>query len=310
MLGPIVVPLDESSLAEQALPLATAVARRAGLALHLVTVHAAAAVPAGDGFEASYDPGWYAATRAGQRRYLEALAERVPKGIQTVVAVPEGPVIPSLLEYVDQHGAALVVMATHGRGGLNRLWIGSTLDRLIRETSVPVLIARASAEPGAKEPDFARMVIPLDGSELAEQVLAPAVGLGGLFGSAYELVRVVVAPDPIATPSVTPWVRVDEQDLEERIRSAEAYLGEAAGRLREAGGRSVTTRVIRAAGQPVADAVLQAAADSRADIVAMATHGRGGLRRFVLGSVADKMIRAAALPLLVVRPGGDVDGGG
>lgn len=302
MKGPVIVPLDGSRLAEQALPFAAAIAQRSGSPLHLLTVHEPTAPLSGAGFDPSYDPRWAATTAPGQKQYLEGVAERLSTGdLEVVVAVPDGPVIQTLLDYVARTRAALLVMTTHGRGGLDRLWLGSTLDRTIREATVPVLVVRSWVD-GA-ELELRRIVIPLDGSVLAETVLGSALSIAGLFRAACELVRVVPVPYTIGSPYKPYSVRIDEGALRDAVSEAERYLEAARARIERADRDVVvTTRVVEAPGQPVAGAILKVALATDAHLIALATHGRGGLRRLVLGSVADKLIRAASLPLLVVRP--------
>lgn len=304
--GPIVVPLDGSELAQGVMPHAIAIARRTRAPLHLVTVHQPTPAAARDGFDPTYDPRWYAATAAGQRKYLEEIAGRLSgEEFPVIVAVLDGPVVPALLGYaaVEQR-AALLVMSTHGRGGLNRLWLGSTLDRILRETSLPILVIRAGVETEG-EPSIRRMLIPLDGSELAEQVLPAAVALGTAFGCAFDLVRLVPLPYTIGSGLMAHSVRLDEEGLRNRLREAEDDLSEVSRRLREREGIEVSTHVLEAPGQGIPEAILEAAAAFRADTIALATHARGGVRRAVLGSIADKLIRSAELPLLVVRPGSE-----
>ena len=303
--GPIVVALDGSPLAEQTLPLAAELARRTGARLDLVTVHEAVAYGPGDTFDISYDPAWLATTEAGQKAYLAAIAEELTKsGVQAVAEVPSGPPARTLLDHVERVDAALLVMSTHGRGGLNRLWLGSTLDRVMRKAVVPLLVVRASEEL-AGPPALQKILIPLDGSRVAEAAIEPAVALGSAFGAEYEVLQVVPAAVLIGSPYMAQQVHTAADLMESRRAATERYLGEVKERVELQHGITVHTRVVEGAGEPVAEAILAAARETGADLVAVATHGRGGLRRVALGSVADKLIRAATLPLLIVRPGDD-----
>jgi len=200
-------------------------------------------------------------------------------------------------------------MTTHGRGPVSRFWLGSVADQLLRRSSVPVLLIR----PGEGPPDFTRgltsskILVPLDGSALAEQILEPATQLGDLLGAEYMLLNVIspaftvgyeAAADPMG--HVAERMMHEIQETQRKLRTeAEAYLERVAGRLRKQG-RIVHSRV--AESEQPAGAILEAARDLGADLIAVATHGRGGLTRLILGSVADKIVRGAAAPVLVYHP--------
>lgn len=278
-----------------------------GARLHLVSVHESVASLPGDTFDASYDPAWFGTTEAGQKQYLQAIAERIEKtGGHAVVAVPAGPAASTLLDYAQREHAALLAMSTHGRGGLNRLWLGSTLDRVMRKTTIPLLVVRSTSElKDPRAPILRRIAIPLDGSTLAEAALEPAVFLGEAFDCEYEIVRVVPPVFTIGSPYMAHSVHVDETVVQQRSAEADSYLAAVKERLELEHDVTVRTRLLTTPGEPVTDAVLSAARDADADLIALATHGRGGLRRIFLGSVADKIIRSATLPLLIVRPEGD-----
>jgi nucleotide-binding universal stress UspA family protein len=146
---------------------------------------------------------------------------------------------------------------------------------------------------------FRHILIPLDGSGLAEQILEPALALGDLTQTAYTLLGVV---EPLVVPGYAPLAQAAPLDVQvTQMVQAEAqrYLDDLAQRLR-AGGRQVHTRTLFA-GQP-AVAILDAARANGADLIALATHGRSGLARLLIGSVADKVRRGADMPVLLYRP--------
>ena len=177
-------------------------------------------------------------------------------------------------------------------GRLSRLGLGSVADELIRRAPMPVLLVRPGEKaPGIiPEPVLDNILIPLDGSALAEQVLEPALDLARLMEARCSLLRVVESRSSPAKHAGGP-----------PERQAEAYLERVAARLREQG-LQVRTRVVVA--RHVAEAILEEAEAQASNLIALATHGRGGLKRLLLGSVADKLIRAAASPVLVYRPTG------
>jgi nucleotide-binding universal stress UspA family protein len=291
MFRTIVVPLDGSPFAEQALPWALCLARRAGATLELVRGHVLYALTQPAAAWAPFDPAAEADSKREERAYLDAVARRLAGGAQVSITktLVDGLETEGLLRRVREGRADLVVMATHGRGPLGRFFLGSVADVLVRETSVPVLLVRprggSAALPGPAAED---VLVPLDGSSLAEQVLGPAADLARLAGARCTLLRVVA---PVGFSPRQPAL--------EQMPSAGAlaYLEAVAGRLREQG-LSVQTRALVAA-RP-AKVILKEAREGT--VIALATHGRGGIPRVALGSVADKVIQAAPGPVMVYRP--------
>ena len=199
-----------------------------------------------------------------------------------------------ILERARAGNADLIVMATHGRGPLSRFLAGSVADELIRRAGVPVLLVRPSEKAPEIIPErvLDNILIPLDGSALAEQVLEPALDLAQLMEARCSLLRVVESrSSPASRASGGPPEKAQ----------AEAYLEHVAAKVREQG-VSVRTRVVVA--RHAVAAILEVAAAQASNLIALATHGRGGLRRLLLGSVADMLVRAAASPVLVYRPTG------
>jgi nucleotide-binding universal stress UspA family protein len=309
MIRSILVPLDGSTFGEHALPLAAALARRAGAVLHLVHVHQLVppATVAGVAVMDTID----LHLRQDEQAYLADVARRVAeKGPITVkTALIDGEVVSLLHQHASLVSADLVVMSTHGRGAMGRFWLGSVADDLVRETPLPVLLVR----PQEGKADFQResqlksIVVPLDGSPLAEQVLEPALAVGKLFDAALTLVRVdrpVVRPTYLPEGSsilgLTHSVLEQVQELQHRAQEeSQKYLEGVAAKLAARGFR-VHTRVVIDE-QPAAGILLEAQA-RHADLIALETHGRRGLSRLIRGSVADKIVRSGIVPVLLHRP--------
>jgi nucleotide-binding universal stress UspA family protein len=303
----ILVPLDGSSFGEQALPLALSIARRAGATLHLVTVHVPIP-PLAEECLSGFDPRIDIAAKRHSQTYLDHVVKRLA-GVTEVPLIPtviEGPVADALCERAAAAGIDLIVMTTHGRGGLARAWLGSVADDLIRRVTVPILLVRPqdTAPAGAQEPTLPNVLIPLDGSNLAEQVLEPAVALGTLMEAEFTLMRVirplVIGAHPIQ-PGPAPGLQypvVKELQVlhEQERREADNYLEAVARRLRDRSLR-VQTRVM-VDDQP-ALAILAEAKVFPNGLIALETHGRSSVARLFLGSVADKLVRGATLPVLV-----------
>jgi nucleotide-binding universal stress UspA family protein len=303
MHSAIFVPLDGSPFAEHALPLALGIARRAEAVLHVAHVHVpVAALYTGN--ELAADAPLDFQVWEQEHVYLQEVVKRL-KGVgrlRVTSTLLDGPVAESLAEQAVAAEANLLVMTTHGRGPFSRVWLGSVADRLVRLAPMPLLLLRPPDGPPdlSEEPLPQHILIPLDGSALAEQVLEPALALGRLAQADYTLLAVIEA-------ALVPEYAIAGHLQEEREGAAawprqakvQAYLDQVAARLR---GHSshVKTRLIL--NQLPAAAILQEAHRHPRQLIALATHGRRGLNRMLLGSVADKVIRGTSAPVLVYRP--------
>jgi nucleotide-binding universal stress UspA family protein len=299
MYRSLLVPLDRSPFAEQALPLGLNIARRASARLDLVAVHALYALEDPHAGWCAFDHYRDAECKRQEQHYLDTTAKRLTAGAPVPVTaevlsgsnvLPET-VAESLLEQARVRRTDLIVMATHGRAPLSRFALGSVADEMIRRASVPILLVRPneSTPELLPEPALNNILIPLDGSPLAQQALGPALDLACLMQARCILLRVV---EPRST------YHEGANGLPEKAE-AEIYLRRIAARLREQG-LHVRTRLIAA--QHVAEAILEEAKGQGSNVIALATHGRGGIQRLLLGSVADMLVRLAACPLLVYRP--------
>jgi nucleotide-binding universal stress UspA family protein len=301
----ILVPLDGSDLAAQALPLAATIARRSGGQLRLALVHEHPAIPL-DAVTTKTLTSMDLAAHKAERAYLRGVRGGLREdGIRVASAVTlTGTVGPALVTYARDLGIDLVVMATHGRGGFRRIWLGSTADHLVRQLDIPVLLVRpAPGQPAESTGTRAtKVLVPLDGSSLAEEALGPAGELARIWNADLHLVRVigpVVSADPLYPVSI-----VYDEELTSMARAAaQAYLDKVIHRLGEQGLRATGAAII---GGNTAHTIQDAAHAARVVALAIATHGRTGLGRAVLGSVADKLVRGAEVPVLVWRPTGQI----
>jgi nucleotide-binding universal stress UspA family protein len=205
------------------------------------------------------------------------------------------------VEHVAASGTDLVVMTTHGGGSPSVSWLGSVSDRMVREATVPILLVRPSASTDVlgNDPQLRRILVPSDGSRAAERVLANAVQLAALYEGEVTLYGVVSTraglPHALLGPS---------NDVDEQAEAAEEQLlrDQLQGGAERAQTPAVSIVVVVERQRHVATAIADAAARHGVDLVAMATHGRGGVRRLLLGSVTDKVLRTSVLPLLVSGP--------
>ena len=306
MIRSILVPLDGSEFAEWALPAAVSIARRTGAKLELVSIniHVPVSVSA---HIPGYGPAWESAARDRALDYLKSIADRITKSgdITANATVRSGDIVDSLVQHAVQTHVDLIVMSTHGRGPLQRVWLGSSADGVARHSPVPVLLIRPR-EGKPPDPDserlFGRVLVPLDGSGYSEEVLPWGVALGELGGADYVLVEVIQPPMVLGPPYGTfPPPHVDDAQLHAQRTASKDYLEGVAGRLRTREFRVET--IVRVAAS-TAQGILEQAENNGVDLIAMATHGRGGLGRVFLGSVADKVVRGATTPVLLLRPGG------
>jgi nucleotide-binding universal stress UspA family protein len=296
----IVLPLDGSELAEQAIPIAQAIAERARAKLKLVLVHEPNVL---------MEPGpVYAkvelAMQKADREYLKSVAARIRERLGRAIssAVIQGiPVAQSLSTYARELQADLVIMTTHGRGGVRRAWLGSVTDQMIRSSEIPILVIRPSEEGAAKPPtELTEILVALDGSPLAEAALEPATALARLWDAEISLVQ-VVRPVTLTGPHLVFPSGYSDQVTAVRRESAQDYIRDVAERLRESGVKANGVAVI---GGAVPQTLIDLGAPERVSLTVVATNGRGGTKRLVLGSVADKLVRGAKVPVLVVRPTG------
>jgi nucleotide-binding universal stress UspA family protein len=311
----ILVPLDGSAFGEHALPMAASLARSVGAMLHLVHVHQSAPPVPTVGFEMInlFD----LHLREDELAYLSDVKRRVAEACDVPVTsalLGEGDVVRSLRAYADDHAIEMVALATHGRGALGRWWLGSVADELARTMTRPVVLVR----PGEgrtdlrQRPALRSIVVALDGTASAEQVLEPAVRLGEPFGAAFALVR--VCPPVIRSsylPEGTTLHGLTHGALEQLAalqRKAEGecrdYLDGVAMTLR---GRGLHVTTHAPVEEEPADGILAVARARHADLIAMETHGRRGLSRLFKGSVADRVVRGGEAPVMLNRPRGDAE---
>jgi nucleotide-binding universal stress UspA family protein len=304
----ILVPLDGSEFAERALEPALNLATRAGAQLHLATVVSdlpPVPLAAGDGELISQ---WFEEEEERARTYLSEVKGKVSAkapDVQVEEHVQLGPVGRTLQAMADEAEADLIVLTTHGRGAWQRAWLGSVADQLIRNARRPLLLIRDGDEARSlfQGDDSPRHVlVPLDGSKASEAALDALPGLlASGAGPRVTLVSVLQRPFPLAT-TYLPHAVTEERLLDERKKRMEAYMSEVRGRV-AGSGATVDSRVLT--GDDAARALLDFTKAEGVDLIALSTRGRGGVSRFFLGSVADKLVRGAAVPVLAVRRPGE-----
>ncbi|HEU4792232.1 MAG TPA: universal stress protein [Nitrolancea sp.] len=274
MIGTVIVPLDGSELAEQAIPFAAAIAKGLGVPLQLLRV-----VPARTAEDEA-------------RAYLDQVRDRIDD--QAQVSIQTGHPAAQIIAAAEAATEPLIIMTTHGRGGIGRLVFGSVADQILRGITAPVLLIR-SGTAAASGPSVQTILVPLDGSEFSEVALPYAELLARVFNAEVRLVRVIEATY-VADGTVLAPVMAAEAIPE--VREAAEYLASITRPLRDQGIR-VQTQILQ--GFPT-NQLLAYEKESGADLVVMATHSRTGLGRLVYGSVAERVLNNGTVPVLMIRP--------
>jgi nucleotide-binding universal stress UspA family protein len=295
----ILFPTDFSEPAEYAGRYAALVAGRLGASLHVLHVPL---VPPEVVAGTLAPGGGHAARRQAGDRLRQLVAQAEFQGVQTRASV--GGVIPEDAIVEAAAESDLIVMGTHGRTGVSRLVLGSVTERVVATAPCPVLAVKhpdvvvelpwggtlRSGRPIAGAPRLLRLLVPLDGSATSETALDGVAELAQAFNAVVVLVMVL-------TPALGITMRVEDAPSMPDAAEAATYLARKQRELAAVGVR--VQRVIRM-GDP-ATQILACAEEHGADLIALATHGRSGLRRWLLGSVTEKVLRASDVPVLVFR---------
>lgn len=304
MITSILVPLDGSSEAEQAIPYAQALLPDEG---EIILFRA---VPELEPFltELSWtlDATGESIEMATARTELERLKPRLAEAhLRWTVDVACGDPATHILRDVEEKGVGLIAMTTHGRGAIDRTIFGSVADRIARTSPVPVLLVRPQrTQTVADKADIRRLLVPLDGSELAEEALPLVEELARRLTIPVHLVRAINFAATLAALTdggmlaVAPSPELYDQAIADLRTAAGTYLSAAAARL-TAREIQTTWRVLD--GSPFLEII---AAVELGDLLVMTSHGRGGVLRWLLGSVAEKLVREAPAPVLLVPAAG------
>ncbi len=311
MFKRILVPLDGSARAESAIPVAARIARAYGASITLLRI---AETPVDYGPylapPASYAKEAIEADIARLKEYLEkAVQAEALEGIDVEVKALFGAVAPTIIAAAEVYHASLIVMCSHGYTGFKRWMLGSVADKIARHAPVPILILREGMPlPATEAKEPVRALVALDGSPLSEAVFEPVAYL--VAGLAYttshqgelDLLRVIDLPSGSYTGKSQTHVTSLSRD--EAMLTAQEYLKSLAARLDEGGlaNLDITVKIAVESDPDVAEAIIKQAEGGAVDLIAMATHGRGGMQHFVMGSITERVLHHSKLPLLIVRP--------
>ena len=298
MYSKMLIPLDGSKTAEKVLPYARYLAGKLKLPVELLAVIDIAEMAT-----------HIAAEKA---RFLDTLVEdgvrastSYLRGVATTFAdakvtcaVEKGRAEDTIIEKGAADANLLIAMATHGRSGLNRFLLGSVAEKVLRGTANPLLLIRATEEAkGEGHAKLTSIIVPLDGSELAESVLPTTAEMAKMLGLEVVLFRVYHIPYN-AYGSDDAYV-INYEELLAGVRDeAQEYVEKQVAELKKLGVERVTALIKE--GFP-GDEIIALGRKTPDNLIAMCSHGRSGVRRFVLGSVTEIVVRHSGDPVLVVR---------
>ncbi len=281
MIERIFVPLDGSDLAEAVLPYVERLAMGTGLKVRLLTV-------------AKDEP-----DRERANSYLKSKQNQLKKrAVEASISVASDGEAETILSEAEAWEADLIAMSTHGRSGALRWVFGSVADKVIHATSRPLLLIRSAPEEQPAAVKMDRILVPLDGSELSLGVLPYVEGIAKTLGASLVLFSAVAPPQTYAGMEMgaTPAAGL----IEDLVSVTQSFLTEVE---KEITARGVKARSMVTIGYSTSE-IVRVARDVEAGLIAIATHGRSGVNRWIMGSVADGVLRRSALPCLIVRPEG------
>lgn len=284
MFERILVPLDGSELGEGVLSIVTQIAMGAQSKVTLLHV-TREGVPSGTDAEKTVE------------RYLVKGAKRLAlDGISVETRLMAGYPAIEIARIAQEEGFGLIAMATHGQTGLGRWAYGSTTDKVLHSTVVPLLLRRPRGNGGDGHGALQSLVVPLDESAFSESILPWAEGVAAALRLPVHLIEIL--PGQLAPTAAFTGYAFDPSVRDDAVAQANSYLETVAGRLKKKDIR-VTWKALL--GHPPSK-IIDYAGQTPGRLIVMATHGRSGPGRWVLGSVADRVLRASNQPVLVVRP--------
>jgi nucleotide-binding universal stress UspA family protein len=289
MVRTILVALDGSPAAESVLPYAQTIARATRARLILL-----AAVHEGEGWREGSDDG-----PRGAQAYLDSIRERMAPTIEAPIEarVVDAPPAQAILDAAHETSVDLIAMTMHGRTGLKEWLLGGTATKVIHASRRPVLVVRpADGDSAQQAPVLETVLVPLDVSELSHSAVPLAEGLAKALDASVVVMHAVVPP-ALVYPGTEP-VAMPQTVLDEIEASAHAFVRSAADELSAKGLRAKPLVLVG----PAAEAILEAAEAESAGLIVMSTHGRSGVERLLLGSVAEAVVRRSNAPVTLVPP--------
>ena len=291
----ILVPLDGSELAEQALVPAITIAK--AMNATIVLFRAVPSLLSTIGRDKELEQSAIEQSSGTATDYLRSMLSLViDAGLDGYTRVtPWQPAAKSIIAYAQEIDTDLIVMSSYGRSGLSRWRFGSVAEKVLRHAPCHLLIIRARVDGGPFERQ--RILVPLDGSQMAEEALKPAVSLAAAAEADLLLLRVVVSGKAALAAADR---QVLYEDIETRERGeAETYLQRVQGSLEESH-HHIKNVVVAGS---VAETIVNIANERQTGIIVMSSHGRSGVSRWVFGSIAEQVLRATSCATLIIRNG-------
>ncbi len=303
MYDRILVPLDGSYISEQVLPYV----RQLGLGLSIPLTLILVVIPPRPSVSRELNPLRHQHETVEHQTehavsYLDAVSEGLrSEGLSVSTVIPSGVPWEAIVEDAEQTPNTLIAMSGHGRSGVARAWLGSVADRVLHLTTGALLMVK-SYETGETlhAEGFNRVIVPVDGSPWAEAVLPHVALISKGLDLAVDLVRVMPTHEHLRL-AVPPGLFTSasvESGLERANEEASEYLEQLKDGLLNQGVSPVQVHLLH--GDP-ASSIIDIASETHDRLVAMTTHGRSGVSRWALGSVADRVIRYSGDPVLLVR---------
>jgi nucleotide-binding universal stress UspA family protein len=313
MYSKVIVPLDGSDLSEQSLPYAELIAKSLNVPIELVQAYdiLPPSLLGGSNRQrvvSALEEGSRAralVSMENQRRRLEG------DGLSVNLVAQRGPAADVIVAVAGADPTALVVMSTHGRGGISRWVMGSVTDKVLHTIPNPMLIVRANVlGPAAPESSLRSVVVPLDGSPLSELAIPHAISVAGALSAGITVLRITPSEDQyrtqlnLALPEMGTGTMPDfdmaspDELTADDAAEASDYLDDVRNRMSIDHAHGVATE--HQVNDNIAQTIIERAS-AQPSLVAMTTHGRSGVGRMVLGSVTDRVIRHSNLPVLVIR---------
>ena len=293
MLERIMVPLDGSEAAEVVMPYTEEIAAQSGANITLVSV----SDPTVGDLDHLY------------RSYLEHVSERMRRelkdwGAKNEADIPievlSGEPAAEILRYADEIDASLITMASRGGSGEEPWVLGNIASKVIQASSKPVLLIKTPASSTALQQKklFKKILVPLDGSQIGEAAISHVQTLAGLLLAQVVLLHVIEVTPLVVVPSIDfAYQPVPPEVQTEKMAAAQQYL-DSAERILKENGINTSSAVI--SGSPASE-IIKYAEKNNVELIAMSTHGRSGIGRWVFGSVTEKVLHAGNAALLTVR---------
>ncbi len=316
MFRHILVPLDGSSLAEKALPHAARLARASSGTITLLhVINPAVEYGPYIGQPYGYAISAIDADNADAHRYLDTVEHsEVLKDINVRKEVLVGEIAQSILDFEHKHVTDIVMICSHGRAGFKRWAMGSIAQKVARYSAKPVFVINGSHDPlpAMNATSSTSVLVALDGSQFAEAVLLPAAqicaSLNTFQPGRLHLIRVVELAQVMRDEAAASINEMNERAIAE----ARTYLQQVEQRFHEGDlaqlHLTVTSSIVT--GYDTADVLIREAEQGECcnngneegcDIIALTTHGRSGVQRFIVGSIAERILSSTRLPMLIVR---------